>query len=692
MRVLVELAERAGEVVPKQRLLDSVWPDTFVGDDVLSRTIFELRRVFEDDPKSPRFIQTIPKSGYRLVAPVRFETIAPPIQPRIDDKSVGRTATHDYGKWTAAVLTGTVAVVTIFIVWKVNLSDKPTASINQGLIRLTSTSGLNIDPALSPDGTLLAYASDRAGAGDLDIWVQPTREESPLRITSDPGDEIEPSFSADGASIVFSKREGGLYAVRALGGDARLIVAAPAHEPRLSTNGRWVTYWTGLPGWEIVGPPGASGSQFIAPMAGGAPREISAHLDARHGVWSPTGDAILFLGSARAATGRSSDDWYVARLDGALPIQTGAVRALGDAGVSGVPVPGTWGPDGVTFALRDEGRSDLWRLAISTSAGRVVGAPQRLMFGTAIAQSPSASASGRIAFTSVSENLDVWRVALDARSGLAAGALERVTDNASTDEMLNASDDGRTLAFYSLRTGRGELWLKDLVTGRERQVTYGGLRGARISHDGALIAIEPSGKSGVDLVPTAGGPGVPFCDDCGIWDWSADDANLLIERNGSRRLAVRERVSGHESVLAEHPTWHLLQAGFSPDGRWVAFHTTNSPSLRQIYAVPAFADRPVPPAKWVPVVTDYGVYPDWSPDGAGIYHFSPRDGALCAWLQPLDPSTRRPVGPPRAVQHFHQPRLHAGAGAGADSNLSAGYLYMTLTESFGNIWMLEGHD
>jgi hypothetical protein len=140
MRVLVELAERAGEVVPKQRLLDSVWPDTFVGDDVLSRTIFELRRVFEDDPKSPRFIQTIPKSGYRLVAPVRFETIAPPIQPRIDDKSVGRTATHDYWKWTAAVLTGTVAVVTIFIVWKVNLSDKPTASINQGLIRLTSTS------------------------------------------------------------------------------------------------------------------------------------------------------------------------------------------------------------------------------------------------------------------------------------------------------------------------------------------------------------------------------------------------------------------------------------------------------------------------------------------------------------------------------------------------------------------------
>ena len=70
MLVLVCLAEHARQVVPKDRLLHSAWPDTAVSDDVLTRAISELRRLFEDDPKQPRVIETIPKSGYRLIAPV----------------------------------------------------------------------------------------------------------------------------------------------------------------------------------------------------------------------------------------------------------------------------------------------------------------------------------------------------------------------------------------------------------------------------------------------------------------------------------------------------------------------------------------------------------------------------------------------------------------------------------------------
>jgi len=70
MKVLVCLANRAGETLPKEELLKTVWPDTFVTDDGLVRAISELRRVFEDDVREPRFIQTIPKRGYRLVAPV----------------------------------------------------------------------------------------------------------------------------------------------------------------------------------------------------------------------------------------------------------------------------------------------------------------------------------------------------------------------------------------------------------------------------------------------------------------------------------------------------------------------------------------------------------------------------------------------------------------------------------------------
>src|SRR5262249_61200283 len=70
MGVLVCLAEHAGQVIPKEKLVQTVWPDTFVSDDALTRAISELRRVFGDDAKDPQVIQTIAKRGYRLLAPV----------------------------------------------------------------------------------------------------------------------------------------------------------------------------------------------------------------------------------------------------------------------------------------------------------------------------------------------------------------------------------------------------------------------------------------------------------------------------------------------------------------------------------------------------------------------------------------------------------------------------------------------
>src|SRR5262249_36688464 len=70
MSVLVCLADNAPEPVAKEKLLQQVWPNTFVGEAVLVRSISELRRLFGDDAKEPQVIQTIAKRGYRLLAPV----------------------------------------------------------------------------------------------------------------------------------------------------------------------------------------------------------------------------------------------------------------------------------------------------------------------------------------------------------------------------------------------------------------------------------------------------------------------------------------------------------------------------------------------------------------------------------------------------------------------------------------------
>jgi DNA-binding winged helix-turn-helix (wHTH) protein len=70
MQALLHLSEHAGSVVEKKDLLNTVWPDAFVTEDALTRCIFELRKALKDDSRAPRYIHTVHKRGYRLVASV----------------------------------------------------------------------------------------------------------------------------------------------------------------------------------------------------------------------------------------------------------------------------------------------------------------------------------------------------------------------------------------------------------------------------------------------------------------------------------------------------------------------------------------------------------------------------------------------------------------------------------------------
>jgi DNA-binding winged helix-turn-helix (wHTH) protein/tetratricopeptide (TPR) repeat protein/TolB-like protein len=85
MQVLAFLAERAGRVVSKHEILAEVWKATFVSEEVLPNAIWELRKALGDDAKRPRFIQTLPKTGYRLIARVR---------PAEDSEAIAATATE----------------------------------------------------------------------------------------------------------------------------------------------------------------------------------------------------------------------------------------------------------------------------------------------------------------------------------------------------------------------------------------------------------------------------------------------------------------------------------------------------------------------------------------------------------------------------------------------------------------------
>jgi Tol biopolymer transport system component/DNA-binding winged helix-turn-helix (wHTH) protein len=684
-RVLAMLVHARGSLVTRDELRQALWVDHTFGDfeNGLNAAIKRLREALGDSASAPRFIETIPRRGYRFIAAIDEPSVLP----------VNQVPRRDY-RWVVTAITLAV-IVAVAMVVRFFLSAARISPTTHEFIRLTSTSGLNVDPILSPDGLRVAYASDREGTG-LDIWIQPVGGGPATRITSDEGDEAEPSFSPDGASIVYAKREaGGIFIVGMGGGSSRALVeVARARTPRFSPDGRWVLYWTGMPLWNQLegGTPFAAGALEVVASSGGRPRTIAANFpSARYGIWSPSGQQVLFLGEREREDAAGGLDWYLASLEGGAPVRTGALAVLRAAGVTGVPIPGVWTTrdDAVTFASVGEGGSNVWRVRLSRDTGRIVGAPQRLTFGTALERSPAVATSGAIVFASLVENVDVWRVQLDAKSGLGVGSLVRVTDNAASDRAMNVSDDGRRLVFMSSRNGRDTAWIRDLESGTEHQVAREEAFAARISHDGSTVFINqnlPQRRSG--LLSAERGTVSWFCRDCQGGDWSQDDRRLLLGRGNPTGLVIRDVRSGDEVPLARHPMWNLFAGRFSPDQRWVAFQTSNTPTLRQIFVVPARAGM-VPVEQWIPVVTDFGIQPSWSPDGHAVYHFSYRDGAFCAWLQPLDPQTMRPSGPPRAVQHLHQPRLRAVAVAAVTNDVRGGHLYLTLTETTGNVWLMK---
>jgi Tol biopolymer transport system component/DNA-binding winged helix-turn-helix (wHTH) protein len=453
-RILTVLINQRGNLVTRDELRRELWPEeTFVDfEHSLNAGIRRLREAIGDSAAAPQFIETIPQRGYRFIADVEESSAmlceenatTVPLQEGFGPGGIGTHLRSRLSNWPVISVAALIVLIAIVFALVGSRGRPSTADVtHRSLIRLTSTSGVNADPALSPDGTLLAYASDRGGGADFDIYVQAVVGGDPVRLTNDPAEESEPSFAPDGAHIVFSKRGAGLYVVGALGGEPRLIVRTPwARTPKFSPDGRWISYWTGFPASVVAGGiPGALGSIFIVPSDGGSPREIVTHLaSARYPIWSPDGEHILFLGEENAD--QKTHDWYIIPKDGGRAIKTGTVQALRAAGLdTPFPIPGAWSArdNALVFASNETDSSNIWQIPIAPATRRVSGVPERLTFGTAIERNPIIANSGRIAFASIVEKVDIWRVPLDARTGVAAGPLERVTDDAANDRLPSFS-------------------------------------------------------------------------------------------------------------------------------------------------------------------------------------------------------------------------------------------------------------
>ena len=376
------------------------------------------------------------------------------------------------------------------------------------LTQVTRDSGYTGQPALSPDGKLLAYVSDRAGEGNLDLWVQQTSGGDPIQLTRTEASVSNPSFSPDGSQIVYGGflGEGGVYVIPALGGNTRRL-AERGWSPKFSPDGESITY--------SVGYQNATGAIYIVSSGGGQPRRLELDIPwAVWPTWSPDGEYLLFAGSTDPVPGAGSPtvDWWIAPSGGGKAVKLGVREALRKSGIRSTRTPtvGEWLADGswVLFSASLGDSTNLWRIGISASEARITTQPQRLTSGTNEAQ-PTVSLDGRVGFTSARSDLDIWSLPIDPNEGKPRGPLERLIGGATQDNYPTVSDDGQKLVFVSDRSGSWDVWVKDLESSSETPITVTPENEDRaaISPDGAQVAyIRREGtQTNLYTVSVAGG-------------------------------------------------------------------------------------------------------------------------------------------------------------------------------------------
>ena len=574
--------------------------------------------------------------------------------------------------WAMAAVGVLLAAGGAGIAWRLARSHEPATSEPILLTQLTADVGLTTDPALSPDGKLVAYASDRSGEGNLEIWVQQISGRQASRLTHHPADDREPAFSPDGSQIAFrSEREGGgIYVISTLGGDARLIAPA-GRRPRFSPDGSRIAYWVG----NIGGDPSVPGTskmyvvQTNTAASASAPRQIAADFVAvRYPVWSPDGKALLFWGIRTSKEGIvAGGDWWVAPLDGSPPVQTGADAVLNRTGLQRPPgsymiAPADWVADRVLFSALLGDSTNLWQLWLAPGKFNVTGEPLRFTAGSGLETQPSAAPGGMIAFASLLDRLDAWALPLDADSAKLRGEMVRLTHSADAIRSPRISDDGKRLAYVIGRTTRSEVRLRDLPDGRDislGETLRDGL-GPAITPDGSKVAfpVREGPVESVYAVPASGGVPQRLCTECRTSDGFTPDGKQMAfwaAAPGSPSIGLLDLTSGQKHSILKRTGFAIYRARFSRDGRWLAFHARNRPGRSAIFAAPFRGSEPILEQDWVAVTGGeaYDIGPVWSPNGAVLYFISERDGFRCLWAQRLNAATKHPQGVPFSIQHFH---------------------------------------
>ncbi len=553
LQVLAMLLARSGEVVTREELRHRLWPgDTFVDfDNSLNTAINKLREALGDSADSPRFVETVPRRGYRFIAPMHGRRTSLVEAAR----SKGLAAFRAPAVLWALALGALAVAVAVLLLVDGAMRSRRSPVLASPYIQLTNYADSATSPAVSPDGRMLAFIRGEStffGPGEVNVKLLPDGES--FQLTHDNLPKMSPVFSPDGVRVSYTTVDRGAWDT--------WVVPVPGGNPRrMLPNASGLT-WIG------------DGRVLFSEITSGAYMKIGTATESRaeeRDVYRPPSSE---LSMAHRSYLSPDHKWVlVSEMDprGWLPCRL--VPFDGTAlGKRAGPVPSkctgaAWSPDGkwMYFAADSGPGFHIWRQRFPD------GQAEQITFGATEEEGIALIPDGRTLITSVgAEQSTVW---------LHEPAGERQISSEGYAYTPSVSPDGRKV-YYLVRAGSsrafvgGELWVSDIASAARERVLSGFLiTRYDISPDGRRVVFAASDASERSTLWLAqldrrSSPRRLTTFEASRPFFGPDGDILFLRREDESDYVYRmkEDGTGGKKVVPD-PVIYLI--ALSPDGRWL---------------------------------------------------------------------------------------------------------------------------
>jgi Tol biopolymer transport system component/DNA-binding winged helix-turn-helix (wHTH) protein len=594
LAVLLLLTERAGQIVSRGEIHQRIWgTDTFVDfERGINFSINQIRAALGDDADKPRYIETIPRRGYRFIASVesdepRRADAAASETPMPGDRNSTTSGDQDQihaspevnaalpaaaptrplfakgiliGLSLLAILAATLLGYRVFRTRAKQTSPKSQFS-NMRITQLTRLPGNYGNPVFSPDGKQIAYFWDGENRAKGDLYVQLIGGQKPLRLThTSTGSICCADWSPDGQVIVFERcydNGGGVFLVPALGGSERKLADVVC--ARMDAGG---TQWTADGKSLLFGDrctPDAPPGIVVFSLQTGEKRclhspPLSDDGDANP-ILSPDQKTVAFQ---RWPTGGAAEIYAVA-------LSGGNLRRLTDESFDTDDLDLMWSPDGKYIALEPT-RDRMARIPAS-------GGP--LEFEAVYPKIGALSRDHhRIAYVEPSSvwrwSPEIWRMKLAHAGGKVVSQARILVSATGGNDSAQLSADEHQLVFQSMRSGSRQIWRSNADGSDPLQLTFfeSGYSGTpRWSPDGKWIAFDHStaAHSQIYLVDSEGRNLQALTsgayEDC-VPSWSRDAKAVYFasRRTGDWQVWRRELSTGKEMQITRHGGFAVFES------------------------------------------------------------------------------------------------------------------------------------